>query len=169
VTRQGELIMAETKNFFYESELEWKEKKEGELRAGVLPPVALGAPPEFGGREGSWSPEHLLVASVNGCFMLTLLAIAENSKISLVSYHSHARGKLEKVSGAGYQITEIIIKPTLVVGSAQDLARVGRILEKAKENCFITNSIKSTVKLEPQIYQEQTQTFPCPPGDDPSK
>jgi peroxiredoxin-like protein len=161
--------MAESKNFFYESELEWKEHKRGELRAGSLAPIALGAPPEFGGVEGSWSPEHLLVASVNGCFMLTLLAIAENSKVSLVSYHSSARGKLEKVSGAGYQITEIIIKPVLVLGAAQDLARVARLLEKAKENCFITNSIKSAVRLEPQIYHEQTQTFPCPPGDDPSK
>jgi organic hydroperoxide reductase OsmC/OhrA len=161
--------MAESKNFFYESELEWKEQKQGELRAAAVAPIALGAPPEFGGVEGSWSPEHLLVASVNGCFMLTLLAIAENSKMPLVSYRSSARGKLEKVSGAGYQITEIIIKPTLVVGSAQDFARVGRLLEKAKENCFVTNSIKSAVKLEPQIYHEQTQTSPCPLGDDPSK
>jgi peroxiredoxin-like protein len=161
--------VAESKVFFYESELDWKTSKEGELRAGALAPVALGAPPEFGGRGGSWSPEHLFVASVNGCFMLTLLAIAENSKLALVSYRASARAKLEKVSGAGYQITEITIKPTVVVDSTQDLARVGRILEKAKENCFITNSIKSAVKLEPEIYHQQTPVSPCPPVDVSSK
>jgi peroxiredoxin-like protein len=163
------MIMAESKTFFYESDLEWRGAKGGELRAGALAPIEFGAPPEFGGREGSWSPEHLLVASVNGCFMLTLLAIAENSKVPLVSFSSSARGKLEKVSGAGYQITAITIKPTVVVGSAQELARVERILEKAKENCFITNSIKSAVKVEPQVFHQQTQASPCPLGDAPPK
>lgn len=159
--------MAETKTFFYETEIDWKGEKEGSLRGANLPPILLGAPPEFRGREGNWTPEHLLVASVNGCFMLTFLAVAENSKLPLFSYSSTARGKLEKVAGAGFQISEIIIKPTVVIRSAQDLARVPRILEKAKENCFVTNSIKSVVKIEPQVYHQQTQTSPCPLGEAP--
>ena len=161
--------MAESKTFFYDSTIEWKGAKEGDLRAAALAPIVLGAPPEFNGREGTWSPEHLFVASVNGCFMLTFLAIAENSKLPLFSYSSSARGKLEKVQGGGYQITEITIKPTVVVASAEDLARMPRILEKAKENCFVTNSIKSVVQLEPQVYHRQTETAPCPPGKAPSK
>jgi organic hydroperoxide reductase OsmC/OhrA len=161
--------MADSKVFFYESKLEWKGNKEGDLRAGALAPIVLGAPPEFDGREGTWSPEQLFVASVNGCFMLTFLAIAENSKLPLLSYGSTARGKLEKVSGVGYQITEIVIKPTVVIGLPEDLSRLGRILEKAKENCFITNSIKSSVKLEPQVYHRQNPAAPCPLGEFPSK
>jgi organic hydroperoxide reductase OsmC/OhrA len=159
--------MAESKTFFYENKIEWKGAKEGDLRAAALAPIVLGAPPEFNGREGTWSPEHLFVASVNGCFMLTFLAIAENSKLPLSSYSSTASGKLERVQGAGYQITEITIKPTVVIASAQDLARVPRILEKAKENCFVTNSIKSAVKVEPQVYHRQIQTSPCPLGEAP--
>jgi organic hydroperoxide reductase OsmC/OhrA len=159
--------MAESKIFFYDSKLDWKGGKEGDLRAAALAPISLGAPPEFNGREGTWSPEHLFVASVNGCFMLTFVTIAENSKIALFSYSSTAQGKLEKVPGGGYQITEIVIKPTVVLASAQDLTRVPRILEKAKENCFITSSIKSAVKVEPQVYHRQTQTAPCPLGEGP--
>ena len=94
--------------------------------------------------------------------MLTFLAIAENSKLPLVSFSSTAKGKLEKVPESGYQITEIVVKPRIVIASAEDLRRIPRLLEKAKENCFISNSIKSTVKLEPQIYNRQTQTSPCP-------
>jgi peroxiredoxin-like protein len=146
--------MADTKTFFYETEIEWKRDREGEARGESLPSVPIGAPPEFHGRAGNWTPEHLLVASVNGCFMLTLLAIAENSKIALHSYSSMAQGKLEKVEGAGFQITEILIKPKVAVTSAPDLARIPRLLEKAKENCFITNSIKSAVKLEPEVRQQ---------------
>lgn len=154
--------MAEPKTFFYETQIDWKGEREGDLRAAALPPIALGAPPEFKGREGNWTPEHLFVASVNSCFMLTFLAIAENSKLVLFSYSSAARGKLERVQGGGFEITEVTIRPTIVIASAQDRARASRIVEKAKENCFITNSIKSLVKLEPEIYHHERQLVPCP-------
>jgi organic hydroperoxide reductase OsmC/OhrA len=156
--------MAESPVFYYETEVEWKKEKEGQIGGPSLPGVAVGAPPEFKGREGLWSPEQLFVASLNTCYMLTLLAIAENSKVPLVSFSSTAKGKLEKVAGGSYQITEILVKPRVVLASANDLGRIPRILEKAKENCFVSSSIKSVVKLEPEIFHHQTQTSPCPLG-----
>jgi organic hydroperoxide reductase OsmC/OhrA len=147
--------MSETATFF-ETDIEWSREREGKSMATQLPAIPVGAPPEFKGREGNWTPEHLFVASVNTCLMLTLLAIAENSKLNLISYSSTAKGKLEKVPGAGYQVTEIVVKPKVVVASADDLRRLPKILEKAKEGCFISNSIKSTVKLEPEVSQQQT-------------
>jgi peroxiredoxin-like protein len=155
--------MAEAKQFYYEMMVEWKSGREGTISGAGLPSISAGAPPEFNGRTGIWSPEHLLVASVNACFMLTLLAIAENSKIPLVSFSSSAQGRLENVQGAGYQVTEIVVKPTVAVASADHLERLPRILEKAKENCFITNSIKSAVKVEPQIFHHQAPASPYPP------
>jgi len=160
--------MTEPRTFTYETEIEWKGEKEGLVRGPGLPDIRLGTPPEFKGREGVWTPEHLLVASVNGCFLLTLLAIAENSKLALVSATSTATGKLEKVQGAGYQITEIVLAPRVVVGAAEDVGRTTRILEKAKENCFVSNSIKSTLILKPEVFHQQTETSPCPLGDKPN-
>lgn len=157
--------MTEPRTVIYETEIEWQGAKEGLLHGPGLPDFNLGAPPEFKGRGGVWTPEHLLVASVNGCFMLTLLAIAENSKLVLVSFNSTAKGKLEKVQGAGYQITEIVLAPRVVLASADDVERAGRILEKAKENCFVSNSIKSRIKLEAAVFHRQTETSPCPRGE----
>jgi peroxiredoxin-like protein len=151
--------------FYYETEVQWTGERAGKLLGPALPDISVGAPPEFSGRDGNWSPEHLLVASVNTCFMLTLLAIAENSKVALVSFASSAKGKLEKVEGAGYQVTEIVLKPRVVVAAAADLTRIGRLLEKAKQNCFISNSIKSVVELQPEVFHQQTQTIPCPPTE----
>jgi len=159
--------MAESRVFYYETEIEWRKEKEAEVKGPGLPPVAVGAPPEFSGREGNWAPEHLFVASLNTCFMLTLLTIAENSKLPLISFRSTAKGKLERVQGSVYQITEVVIKPTVVIASAQDLGRVPRILDKAKENCFISNSVKSVIKLEPEVHHHQTQTSPSPLGEAP--
>lgn len=160
--------MGEATTYFYESELEWKGEKDLRLRADKLPPIDAGAPPEFKGRDTNWSPEHLFVASLNSCYILTLLAIAEFSKISIVSLSSTAKGKLEKVAGGGYQITEIVVKPRVVIASANDLARMPRVLEKAKENCFVSNSIKSVIKIEPEVFHKQTPASPCPLGDVPS-
>ena len=157
--------MGESNSYSYETEIEWTGEKDLKLSGGKLPAIAAGAPPEFHGREENWSPEHLLVAALNSCYALTLLAIAEFSKISVVSLSSAAKGKLEKIPGSGYQITEIVVKPRVVIVSADDLPRMPRILEKAKENCFVSNSIKSAIKIEPEVFHRQTPSSPCPPGD----
>jgi len=156
--------MAESPVFYYETQVEWKKEKEGQIGGPSLPAVPVGVPPEFKGREGVWSPEHLFVASLNTCYMLTFLAVAENSKVPLVSFSSTAKGKLEKVPGSNYQITEIVVKPRVVIASANDLGRMPRILEKAKENCFVSNSIKSAIKLEPEVFHHQTPNSPYPLG-----
>jgi organic hydroperoxide reductase OsmC/OhrA len=70
---------------------------------------------------------------------------------------------LEKVEGAGYQVTEIVLKPRLVIRDSRDLERASRILETAKRNCLISNSIKTALKLEPEIYHAQSPTYACPP------
>ena len=156
--------MDEAPTYYYEIEIEWKGDKDLQLISGMLPAIAAGAPPEFGGHDGLWTPEHLFVASLNSCYMLTFLAIAEFSKIPIVSFSSSAKGKLEKVADGKYQITEISVKPRVVIASVQELARMPRILEKAKENCFVSNSIKATIKIEPEVFHQQTQTTPCPLG-----
>lgn len=159
--------MSQTNEYFYQTEIEWTGDKDVKLSSGKLPSIAGGAPPEFKGREGNWSPEQLFVASMNSCYVLTLLAIAEFSKVPVVSLSSTARGKLEKVQGGGYQITEILVKPRIVIASANDLTRMPRILEKAKENCFVSNSIKSAITVEPEIFHHQTPASPCPIGTAP--
>ncbi|HLN88194.1 MAG TPA: OsmC family protein [Candidatus Limnocylindrales bacterium] len=156
--------MADAPIYFYATEIEWKGEKDLQVASGKLPAIAAGAPLEFKGSEGVWAPEHLFVASLNSCYMLTLLAIAEFSKIAIVSFSSSAKGKLEKVAGSSYQVTEIVVKPRVVIASATDLARMPRIFEKAKENCFVSNSIKSAIKIEPEVFHQQTQTTPCPLG-----
>ncbi|HEX5605540.1 MAG TPA: OsmC family protein [Candidatus Binatia bacterium] len=160
--------MSRAAEYFYQTEIEWTGEKDMKLSSGNLPTITAGAPPEFKGRGENWSPEHLFVASLNSCYALTLLAIAELSKITIVSLSCSAKGKLEKVEGQSYQITEIIVKPRLVIASVNDLSRMPRIMEKAKENCFVSNSIKSTVKIEPEIFHQQTPASPCALGQAPA-
>jgi peroxiredoxin-like protein len=137
--------------YFYTTEVEWTGERHGDLRAPVRPHVQVDAPPEFKGHEGVWTPEHLLVAAVNSCFMTTFLAIAENSKLEFLSFSADAKGKLEKLDGRGYIMTEIVLRPKLLISHARDAERAGRILEKAEKNCLISNSIKTEMKLESEV------------------
>ena len=137
--------------YFYTTEVEWTGERHGDLRAPVLPNVQIDAPPEFKGHEGVWTPEHLFVAAVNSCFMTTFLAIAENSKLEFLSFSADAKGKLEKLDGRGFIMTEIVLRPKLLISHARDAERAGRILEKAEKNCLISNSIKTEMKLESEV------------------
>jgi peroxiredoxin-like protein len=137
--------------YTYTTEVEWTGERRGDLSAPHLPDLEVDAPPEFKGHEGAWTPEHLFVAAVNSCFMTTFLAIAENSKLEFVSFSADAKGKLEKLEGQGFIMTEVLLRPKLLISHARDVERAGRILVKAEKNCLISNSIKTETRLEPKV------------------
>ncbi len=136
---------------YYETTVDWKSGRIGEISAPGFNNVEVATPPEFkNGVAGIWSPEHLFVASANICLMTTFLAIAENSKVEFKSYTSKAVGKLEKVDGK-FMMSEIELFPRVVVPAGADIERVKRIVEKAEANCLISNSMKTQIKLNIEI------------------
>ena len=137
--------------YSYATEVEWTGERGGDLSAPDLPSLEVDAPPEFKGHEGVWTPEHLFVAAVNSCFLTTFLAIAENSKLEFVSFRADAKGKIEKLEGQGFIMTEVVLHPKLLISHARDVDRARRILQKAEKNCLISNSIKAETRLEPEV------------------
>jgi len=132
----------------YQVDVKWMADRIGEASSPeLLNKIDVATPPQFPkGLEGVWSPEHFFTAAVNGCFMTTFLAIAENSKLSFTSFHCTADGKLEKVDGK-YLMTEVVLKPILVIEAESDIEKAERILQKSESACLISNSIKSKVSL----------------------
>jgi len=132
----------------YQVDVKWMADRIGEASSPeLLNTIDVATPPQFPkGLEGVWSPEHFFTAAVNGCFMTTFLAIAENSKLAFTSFHCTADGKLEKVDGK-YLMTEVALKPILVIESESDREKAERILQKSETACLISNSIKSKVSL----------------------
>ncbi|HKL22842.1 MAG TPA: hypothetical protein VJ904_13625 [Tichowtungia sp.] len=56
----------------YETSVEWKEGKQGVVRCGGKPDIAVATPPEFGGPEGIWTPEDMLTGSVESCVVIDI-------------------------------------------------------------------------------------------------
>ena len=69
--------------------------------------------------------------------MTTFLAIAENSK-------------LEQIEGK-FQMTEVILEPTVVILNEEDREKAERVLQKSEANCLISNSVHSKITMIPNI------------------
>lgn len=120
------------------------------LSAENLTDLESAAPKEFGGPGDRWSPEDLLVAAVADCFVLSFRAIAAASKFEWVDLKCDVVGKLDKVDRA-VQFVELAVKASLTIPPGTDPTRAHRLLEKAEQSCFITNSLKASVHLETMI------------------
>jgi organic hydroperoxide reductase OsmC/OhrA len=142
--------------YTYEVNLKWTVNRKGVLSSPSLPQkIEVATPPEFPkGMEGIWTPEHLFVASVNSCLMTTFLAIAENSKLDFISFESNAIGNVALIEGK-HTITEIILKPKVTIHHTQKKDRAIHILEMSKRECLISNAIKATILMEPEIFVEK--------------
>lgn len=142
--------MAERSPYIYDVEVEWLKDREGIMRSDELQALEVSSPPEFHGRAGVWTPEHLFVASINSCFMLTFLAIAKLAKLEFTSFNSRASGSLER-GERSFQFTEIVLKPRVTILKEEDREKTQQILERAEKKCLISNSIKPNIRLEADI------------------
>jgi len=137
---------------FYEVNLKWDSLTKGTLSSPATPfKIEVATPAEFpNGMKEKWTPEHLYIAAVNSCLMSTFLLVADNSKFKFISFDSNAIGKIEKVDGK-LMVTEIVLKPKLVIPSDQNETKARRVLEMSEKACAIANSITTKIISEPLI------------------
>ncbi len=140
----------------YNVNLSWTGGRTGEMESPELDStITVATPPEFsGGVRGTWSPEHLFTAAVNACFMTTFLAIAENSKLEYLAFTCKSEGILDMVAGR-YLMTEIVLRPRLQLVSTADREKAERIFQKSERACLISNSVRSAIRVEGELYTKQ--------------
>ena len=89
--------------------------------------------------------------------MTTFAAYSMKRNLPVVSYASYAEGTLENIDGV-YRFTHIVLKPTIVVEAESFIAEATKILHEAHRDCFIANSIRGEVTIEPNIIvSEESQ------------
>src|SRR5258708_1133764 len=87
------------KSLRYKAKTTWTSARRGLLSAVEKPNIVVGSPPEFKGEPDVWTPEELLVGSLNTCIMLTFLSLAQARGLTPAGYQSEAEGLLENVEG----------------------------------------------------------------------
>jgi organic hydroperoxide reductase OsmC/OhrA len=115
--------------------------------------VAASSAPEFLGNAKLVNPEELFTASISSCFMLTFLYWAAMKGLTINEYHAEAIGMLAKNADGKMAMTEVILKPAISFEGNQqpDPALLDELFRKAHDNCFISNSVKTTVSVQPVL------------------
>jgi peroxiredoxin-like protein len=114
-------------------------------------PALKSAPPlDFDGPGDAWSPEHLLLAAVETCFLFTLRAIAKGSNVDFLSLDLSAEGTVDRQGGVT-RFTEIVLRPRLTLAPGADRTRALRVMEKSEKTCLVSASLSTPIRLEPEI------------------
>jgi organic hydroperoxide reductase OsmC/OhrA len=140
----------------YVADLSWSGIGGGMITAGPRPPIVGGAPPEFDGVERWWSPEHLLLSSLNLCLQTTFESLARKRRLAVNSYHSHAQATLDRQE-ASFGFTLITLEVSVACPSGE-VDRVRDTLLKAKQYCLVANALKVPVhvKLDVTVWEPET-------------
>src|SRR5712692_9253849 len=120
------------------------------LSSDGVPTLASAPPLDFDGPGDAWSPEQLLLAAVETCFLFTLRAVAQASNVAFTALALSGEGTVDLQDGV-IRFTEIVLRPRLMLPAGADRERVLRAMAKAERACLVSASLSTPVRLEPQI------------------
>jgi organic hydroperoxide reductase OsmC/OhrA len=112
--------------------------------ASNIPSSAVGAP--------GVDPEQAFVASISSCHMLWFLHLACQRKFVVERYTDEAVGLLAKNAEGREAVTRVTLRPRVSFsGTPPTESEHSALHSRAHERCFIANSVKSEIVLEPGI------------------
>ena len=101
--------------------------------------------------EAAVDPEEAFVASLSRCHMLWFLDLARQAGHVVTAYDDAADGEMKRDGEGKLAITSVTLRPRAVfAGDAPDMAALTALHHKAHEVCFIANSVKTEIWIEPR-------------------
>src|ERR1700680_1838766 len=129
----------------------WTSGQTGIAKSDSAPnAIHFTAPPQFGGVEGRWTPEDLVLTALASCFTTTFHAIAGCSKFEYTDLAVEAEGTVSKTD-TGYPFSEIVIRPSLTIPNEEQRVWAISLLDKAKALCLVSRALATTQKFETRI------------------
>lgn len=106
-----------------------------------------GEPPRF------LDPEEAFVGSLSSCHLLSFLAAAAKAGFHVANYEDNAVGILDKNEQGRISVTRVLLQPTVTFGGEKKptIDELRQLHEKANRDCFIANSVKTQIIVEPRI------------------
>ncbi len=97
-------------------------------------------------------PEEALVSAASSCHMLVFLYVAYKAGFIVDSYLDDAIGTMDRNEQGRLAITRIVLRPAIVFSGRQPTAaELGTLHHAAHEDCYIANSIKADIVVEPPL------------------
>jgi organic hydroperoxide reductase OsmC/OhrA len=96
------------------------------------------------------NPEQLLLSAASSCQALWFLHLAAKARLDVVDYVDAATAVMpDDVDPV--RITQITLRPRIVLAGAASEERVRKLVHTAHEHCFVANSLNSEMTIEPEI------------------
>jgi organic hydroperoxide reductase OsmC/OhrA len=121
--------------------------------SGAAPGVAQEVAITTGEAQGDptiLNPELLLVMAASSCQMLWFLDVASRARVDVIEYRDDAVA-LMPVDEEPVRVTEIELRPHIVVAGEVSEERVRKLVDTAHRRCFIANSLNSDMTINPTV------------------
>jgi organic hydroperoxide reductase OsmC/OhrA len=94
-------------------------------------------------------PEEAFVASLSSCHMLTFLDLARRKGFAINHYRDEAVGQLAKNAEGAMWISDVTLNPKIAYAGDKHptSAEEEELHHQAHKLCFISNSVKTNVKV----------------------
>ena len=101
-------------------------------------------------------PEEAFVGSLASCHMLWFLSIAARRRFVVDSYQDAAVGVMARDVAQRMAITEVTLRPQVRFSGSRrpEQGELQAMHEAAHDACFIANSVKTRVRVEPRASAE---------------
>ncbi len=98
-------------------------------------------------------PEEAYVVSLSSCHMLMFLSIAAKRGFVVDEYVDEAIGVLEKREDGRMWMSRVTLRPRITVSAEKQPSEseMTAMHDEAHHECFIANSVKTTVECVPSI------------------
>ncbi len=119
--------------------------------ASVAPsntPLTLSGDAAFHGNPALMNPEQLLVLSAVSCQLLSFLAVAARARLDILEYKDTAHAEMPE-DDPPVRITRIVLRPEITLRPGPTAERLQHLAQVAHRECYIANSLKTEVIVEP--------------------
>ena len=128
--------------------------RDHEVSADGLSTIAASSDSAFRGDAGRWNPELELTAALSQCHMLWYLHLCADAGVTVVAYTDRALGTMAENEDGGGRFTEVVLRPRVIITSADLLDVAMSLHERANEKCYIANSVNFPVRHEAVVEAE---------------
>ena len=131
--------------------------------AGSASPANVSAP---WSSEAAVDPEEMFVAALSACHMLWFLDFARRSGAAVASYRDTAVGEMAQDAEGRAWVARVTLRPQVAFADPVVPPRMAEALhEQARRACFIANSVRTEVVIDP-VATTPTTTNPTTPGQE---
>ena len=113
--------------------------------------LALSSDPAFRGNPERLNPEQLVVAAAASCQLLSFLAVAARARLDVRAYEDRAEALMPE-DDKPVRLTTITLRPRITLATGPSEQRVRQLVELAHHECYVANSLRTKVRVEPEIH-----------------